>query len=203
VSGYPIPAGEHEAELEVRRSRFVARVGHADSAEAAKAFIGKIQERFADATHNCWAFQAGPPGDTRAIGCSDDGEPHGTAGRPMLNVLLHAPVGEVVVVVTRYFGGVKLGTGGLARAYADAVSLALEGLPVVNKENRTPWRLVVDYRLWPEFERRLAQHRGEIVQVDYAEKVSASVAIPETETQALFAWLSDASQGQVICEPED
>ena len=95
---YPIPARIHQAELVERRSRFVATLAHAPDAAAAHAFIERTRERLPDATHHCWAFVAGPPGSTRAIGMSDAGEPPGTAGRPMLTVLLHSGVGEVVAV---------------------------------------------------------------------------------------------------------
>ena len=88
---------------------------------------------FPDATHNCWAYVAGPPASTGRVGMSDAGEPHGTAGRPMLTVLLHSGVGEIAAVVTRYYGGIKLGTGGLVKAYGGAVLAALEALPRVER----------------------------------------------------------------------
>ncbi|NLG62975.1 MAG: hypothetical protein GX539_12100, partial [Candidatus Cloacimonetes bacterium] len=100
----------------VQRSRFIATLAHAPDVESARAFIEEVRAEFPDATHNCWAFVAGPPGSTSHVGFSDAGEPHGTAGRPMLDVLLHSGIGEVAAVVTRYFGGVKLGKGGLVRA---------------------------------------------------------------------------------------
>ncbi|HSR43143.1 MAG TPA: YigZ family protein, partial [Longimicrobiales bacterium] len=117
-----MPARVHRVEEVVRRSRFVTTLARAPDAEAAAAFVQRIRDEMPDATHHCWAFVAGPPGNTRAMGMSDDGEPHGTAGRPMLTALLHGGVGEVVAVVARWFGGTKLGTGGLARAYAGGVS---------------------------------------------------------------------------------
>ncbi|HEX4932653.1 MAG TPA: YigZ family protein, partial [Gemmatimonadaceae bacterium] len=102
---YPVPAERVRAELVIERSRFICTMGRAETSEAAHAFVKEVQGEFADATHNCWAFVAGAPGSTARIGMSDDGEPHGTAGRPMLTVLMHSGVGEVVAVVTRYFGG--------------------------------------------------------------------------------------------------
>ncbi len=125
---YPIPAARARAELVIERSRFVCTVSRAESPDAAHAFIKEMQGEFANATHNCWAFVAGPPGSTARIGMSDDGEPHGTAGRPMLTVLMHSGVGEIAAVVTRYYGGTKLGTGGLVRAYSAAVQEALARL---------------------------------------------------------------------------
>jgi len=117
----------------VRRSRFIATIAPASDAEEAHAFIKRVTREFPDATHHCWAFVAGSPGSTTHIGQSDAGEPSGTAGRPILNTLLHSGVGEVAAVVTRYFGGVKLGKGGLGRAYSSAVALALETLPTLQR----------------------------------------------------------------------
>ncbi len=142
---YPIPAGRHRVEEVIRRSRFITTLAHAPDEGAAKAFVTAIQSEFPDATHNCWAFMAGPPGDTARVGMSDDGEPHGTAGRPMLTALLHGGVGEVAAVVTRYFGGVKLGKGGLGRAYAGGVKGALESLPTIVRVDRVPVRITVPF----------------------------------------------------------
>ena len=117
------PGAFHRAEETVRRSRFIVTMARVSSPEEAKAFIDRIREEHAGATHNCWAYNAGAPGDTAQVGASDDGEPKGTAGRPMLTALLHSDVGEVAAVVTRYFGGILLGTGGLVRAYQGSVKL--------------------------------------------------------------------------------
>lgn len=127
--GYPVPAARHRVEQVIQRSRFITTVARADSTPAAQAFIQEIRHEFPDATHNCWAFVAGPPGESGQVGMSDDGEPHGTAGMPMLTALLHGGVGEIAAVITRYYGGVKLGKGGLGRAYAGGVVAALASLP--------------------------------------------------------------------------
>ncbi|MCX7792579.1 MAG: YigZ family protein, partial [Chloroflexaceae bacterium] len=118
TSRYPIPAGRARAELLVLNSRFVATAGPAPDVEAAKAFIAAIRQELPGASHHCYAFLAGH-GASVIAGMSDDGEPAGTAGRPMLAVLRGSGLGDVVVVVTRYFGGALLGTGGLVRAYGD------------------------------------------------------------------------------------
>jgi len=132
-AGYAVPAGVHRVEDSVRRSRFLTTLAPAPDPTTAQELIRSVREEFPDATHHCWAFVAGPPGSTAQIGMSDDGEPHGTAGRPILNTLLHSELGEVVAVVTRWFGGVKLGKGGLGRAYAVAVTHALDTAPTVRK----------------------------------------------------------------------
>lgn len=128
-SRYLIPAGLHRRELEVERSRFTCTLANAASAAEVQRVVREVSAEMTDATHHCWAFVAGPPGSTNQIGLSDDGEPHGTAGRPMLTVLMHSDVGEAVAIVTRYNGGVKLGTGGLARAYSGTVQLAQSTMP--------------------------------------------------------------------------
>ena len=144
MTRYPIPAAgpdrPHRTELLIRRSRFLAQCAHTPGPEAARAFVESIRRANADATHNCWAYAAGAPGQTARIGSSDDGEPHGTAGRPMLQVLLHCGIGEICVVVTRWFGGVKLGTGGLVRAYQDSVR---ENLANWHWPNRCPWPISI------------------------------------------------------------
>ena len=116
--GYLVPdlaPGEiHRVEDVIRRSRFIATFARASSTEEARDFLERIRAEHAQATHNCWAYVAGEPGSTAQVGASDDGEPKGTAGRPMLTALLHSGVGEVAVVVTRYFGGILLGTGSYA-----------------------------------------------------------------------------------------
>ncbi len=127
---YPIPAAQHRTEEEIRRSRFITTLAHAPTVEDARAVIADVSREFGDASHNCWAYVVGPPGNTAQVGMSDDGEPHGTAGRPMLTVLLHSGVGEIVAVVTRYFGGTLLGKGGLVKAYSGGVQYALETLPL-------------------------------------------------------------------------
>lgn len=124
------PGIPHRRELVVRRSRFIASAGHTPGNEAVRLFIGKCREDFPDARHHCFAFNAGRGDSTAFLGSSDDGEPRGTAGRPMLNLLTHSGIGEITVVVSRYFGGTLLGTGGLVRAYQDSVREALRELPL-------------------------------------------------------------------------
>src|SRR5690606_18399846 len=148
---YLIPAGLHRVEQEIKRSRFIASIAHCASRADAEQFVQQMRAEFADAAHNCWAYIAGPPGSQMHIGMSDDGEPKGTAGRPILTVLTHCEVGEIAAVVTRYFGGTKLGTGGLTRAYGGSVKLALTSLPTTQ---RIEWRALVvtiDYPILDQF----------------------------------------------------
>jgi uncharacterized YigZ family protein len=153
-----------------------------------------------DATHHCWAFVAGPPGSTAQIGMSDDGEPHGTAGRPMLRALLHGGVGEIAVVCTRYFGGVKLGTGGLSRAYADSVKAVLDCLPTVEKIERVRLTLRVGY---PEVDalRRLCGDCEVLVEEEhYGADVRYELAVPAAELARFREALAGLSQGRAVVE---
>ena len=123
-----IPAEETQAELFVLNSRFIATAGPVFSVEEAKRFVARLRQRYADASHNVPAYIVGH-GETVTSHCNDDGEPSGTAGRPALAVLRGSGLGDAAVVITRYFGGTKLGTGGLVRAYSDAVRAVLAILP--------------------------------------------------------------------------
>lgn len=200
---YPVPAARHRVEQVVRRSRFITTVAHAATEDDARSFIHEVRAEFADATHNCWAFVAGPPGATAAVGMSDDGEPHGTAGRPMLEALLHSGVGEVAAVVTRYFGGVKLGKGGLARAYAGGVTQAFETLPLARKVARTPVRVTLDYAALDALRRLAAHHDARIVREDFAAAVTVHVGVPESELQMFRNAVAGLTSGQARVETED
>ena len=201
ASRYPVPADTHRVEQSIQRSRFVTTVARASDAEAAHAFVARIREEFPDATHNCWAFVAGPPGSTAQIGMSDDGEPHGTAGRPMLTTLLHGGVGEIVAVCTRWFGGVKLGTGGLSRAYSGSVKQALEALPTEEKVDRVRLRVTVGYAEVDGF-RRMADERGVTVESeDFAADVTFVAGVPSATREQFERAVSDLTQGRAEVEP--
>ncbi len=198
---YNIPQpGLHRCEEIIKRSRFIASVAWAPDVEAAKAFISVIKAEFPDATHNCWAYAAGPPGDTAAVGFSDDGEPHGTAGRPMLNALLHSGVGEAVVVVTRYFGGIKLGPGGLVRAYSGATVKGLENAPL--REKITPARLKIglDYALITQFKRSLSEFEVTILEENFSEAADFLLELPEEQAEGFVRFLTELSNGRALVE---
>ncbi len=168
---YPVPdlpPGEWtHSELEVERSRFLTWVCHAPDVAAFETLLAEARQRYPDASHHCSAFIAGPPGEQAAIGFSDDGEPGGTAGRPMFQVLEGSGLGRVGCVVTRYFGGTKLGTGGLARAYAQAVAQALETLPRREVVERDLLRLRLDFAGEAEARAWLAEREIPVKAADY------------------------------------
>lgn len=175
---YPVPAGTHRTEETRERSRFVATVGRAGTLEEARAFVAEVRSEFPDATHNCWAYVVGPPGDTRRIGMSDAGEPSGTAGRPMLDVLLGSGVGDVAAVVTRYYGGVKLGRGGLVRAYGGAVKRALEGLLLTEYVPSVELLVEVDYPAVGPLKNALDLFEAVILDEAYEARVSLRIRLP-------------------------
>lgn len=193
---YPIPAARHRVETTIDRSRFLCTITHADSVDAAQRFVKEMNVEFADATHNCWAYVVGAPGSTGQIGMSDDGEPHGTAGRPMLTVLLHSGVGDVAAVVTRWFGGTKLGTGGLVKAYSGAVQLALKTMLRAMRVEVVDCSLRVGYAditpmqlLWPQYEVQVLDER-------YEADVSFALRLPRERFDELQVAVRNATRGQ-------
>jgi uncharacterized YigZ family protein len=197
---YPIPAGEIRVEEEIKRSRFITTIGPAPTLEAARAFVAAVSAEFAGASHNCWAYVVGPPGSSSQVGMSDDGEPHGTAGRPMLNVLLHSGVGDVAAVVTRYFGGTLLGTGGLVKAYSGGVQLGLQSLPVAEKVAYAELMVVVDYSAVTPFQRLLPQFEAEILRQEFAADATFYVNLPEEHADALAAQVVELTNGLALVE---
>lgn len=144
---YLIPAEATVFEEEIKKSHFITYLAHTPSIEEAKAFVDSIKVKHADARHNCWAFVAGRPEDSMKWGFSDDGEPSGTAGKPILAQLTGSGVGEIAAVVTRYYGGIRLGTGGLVKAYGGGVQQALKLLSTVEKKITVQLLVEVDYSL--------------------------------------------------------
>ena len=197
---YAIPSRIYRVEELIQRSRFITTAAHAPDANAANAFVDSVRELFPDATHHCWAFVAGPPGSTAHIGMSDDGEPHGIAGRPMLTVLLHSGVGEVVTVCTRYFGGVKLGTGGLSRAYAGGVKLLLQTLPTELKIKRVHVSVRVAYPHVESLQRLLDDLEVIVEHEDYGEEVRYQIAVPVMTLETLREQLAQLTSGEGILE---
>lgn len=192
---YPIPARTHRVEETVRRSRFITTLTHASTPHAAHAFVDRIQEEFPDATHHCWAFVAGAPGLTTQIGMSDAGEPHGTAGKPMLTTLLHSGVGEIAAVVVRYYGGVNLGTGGLSRAYSGGVKLALESLPTQEKVERTEVEVVVGYAEVDPLQRLMQELEVVVASQEFGAEARYLCGVPERKLEIFKAAVADMTHG--------
>ncbi len=176
---YLIPARTQRSAVEINRSRFIATVEMTASPESALEFVTRHKKEFPDANHNCWAYLIGPPGSSDRIGLSDDGEPHGVAGKPMLTTIQHSAIGDISVVVTRYFGGIKLGKGGMVKAYTLAVQTALENLETTEKIDWTHLKISFPYPLLNRIELILPIYEVEIVETSYAEQISIDLkALP-------------------------
>ncbi len=199
-----IPAGRwQESSLEVEKSRFITWLCHAPDTAAFEAILAEARRTHPGASHHCSAFIAGPPGEQTAIGFSDDGEPGGTAGRPMFQVLEGAGLGQVGCVITRYFGGTKLGTGGLARAYSRAVAEGLEALPRRTVVERTPLRLRVEFAGEAEARAWLAEQEIPVAQADYgAEGVVLTVGWP-SDAPANLSALETRLRGRLALLQDD
>ncbi len=200
---YPVPASTHRTVEEIRRSRFITTVERVATVEEADAFVKRVSSEFADATHNCYAFVVGPPGSTGRVGMSDDGEPHGTAGRPMLTVLLHSGIGDVAAVVTRYYGGTKLGTGGLARAYSGGVQNALAELPLAERVELVPLTVTVEYASTSAVSHLFPSHEVEVVDERYAEDVTYELRLPRGRMEGFRDAVLDATRGRARLEDGD
>ncbi|MGC9397672.1 MAG: IMPACT family protein [Anaerolineae bacterium] len=194
---YPrVPAAETRVEMRVVNSRFIASLAPAFGVEAARAFIARIEEEFSDASHNVPAFLIGH-GASVIAHCSDDGEPSGTAGRPALAVLRGSGLGDVVVVVTRYFGGTKLGTGGLVRAYSDAVREVLRVTPLAEKVATHTLLMATPYALFEPVRLLIERHGGQILEEDFAADVTITAQVAVDRFPAFQQALRDLSGGTV------
>lgn len=193
---YRIPAQEARIEMRVVNSRFIATAAPAFTVDAAKAFIERVRAEFADASHNVPAFVVGH--GARVIAhCSDDGEPSGTAGRPALAVLKGSGLGDTAVVVTRYFGGTKLGTGGLARAYSDAVREVLAVLPLAEKVATHTVLMAVPYSLFEQVRLLIEDKGGETLDEAFAADVTITARFAVERFPAFQVALQELSAGQI------
>lgn len=193
---YPIPAQHFRCEIIIERSRFITTVQNACSAAEAQDFVATLKAEFPDANHNCWAYLVGPPGSSDRIGLSDDGEPHGCAGKPMLTCLQHSGLGDTAIVVTRYFGGIKLGKGGMVKAYTAAVQSALEQMPRAERVDRCELSVIFDYSLVTPFERRLPDFEAEVLRTDYTAQVCSNLRLPTEQLEAFEKMFADLTAGQ-------
>ena len=184
------------SEIEVKKSKFIATLKSVTNEEEAQAFINETKKKYWDAKHNCSAFVIGK--NAELTRCSDDGEPAQTAGRPMLNVLLHSEVRNVVCVVTRYFGGTLLGTGGLIKAYSDAVAEAIENSTIGEEIEGVRIGFSLDYAAYGKVQYEFSQIGVDVVDAVFAEKVTAEVRIPAEQKHDIRALLIDATGGSVI-----
>lgn len=198
-SSYLVVARPAEAEIEVKRSRFLCRVERVGTEEAARAVVEEERRRHWDARHHCSAFVLGPDGAVQRS--SDDGEPSGTAGAPMLEVLRGRAVRDVVAVVTRYFGGVLLGAGGLVRAYSDAVRAGLDAAGVTERRLVARFDVEVPHADVGRLEHDLRAHDVAVLGVDYGAQATLHLAVPVDAADGLTRLLAKLTGGGVEPRP--
>lgn len=184
--------GEHE--IIIQKSRFIAYITRATTEEEAQTFIATIKKKHWDATHNCSAYMIGEHNQIQKA--NDDGEPSGTAGVPMLEVLKKKDLKDTVVVVTRYFGGIKLGGGGLIRAYGKSTSEGLNAIGIVKRKLNRVMHTTVDYTWLGKLENELRSSRYDLKEIHYLDKVEIETYVEENETEQFEAWMTELTNGQ-------
>ncbi|MCQ2508555.1 MAG: YigZ family protein [Dorea sp.] len=198
VSSYKAVYEGGTGEIVEKKSRFITTVIPAEDEETAIAFIESLRKKYWNATHNCYAYVIGERNELQR--CSDDGEPQGTAGRPMLEVLLGEGIHNVCVVVTRYFGGTLLGTGGLVRAYQGATKAGLEGSVIITKKHGIDLSITTDYTGLGKIQYILGQRGIKIVDSVYTDKVELEVLVPVEELGSVKAAITEGTNGQAKME---
>ena len=193
MTEYKTPAGAGESELTEKRSRFLGHVRPAESEEEARAFLAEMKKTYYDARHNCWCYliRGGPER------YSDDGEPQGSAGIPMLEVFRREGVTNAVCVVTRYFGGVLLGTGGLLRAYTQSAKAALDAAGIREVRRLRTLTVPCPYALLERVRLETASFGGTVTAMDYGAEAALTVELPEERAEAFAARLTDLSAGRI------
>lgn len=194
LTEYKTVAGYGENYIVIERSRFIGYAQRVTTEEEAVAFIAMIKKKHWDATHNCSAFVIGENDQIQRS--SDDGEPSGTAGKPILECIKKNGVKDTAVVVTRYFGGIKLGAGGLVRAYTAGTVTALKAAKIVIHTLHQTISVSVDYTWWGKVENELRVGEYRVSGTDFTDKVTAHVFIPEGEQDAFVARFTDLTNGQ-------
>lgn len=188
-------------EILEKKSRFICNAHFAESEEDAISYINILKKQYWDAKHNCFAYIIGKDGST--VRCSDDGEPSGTAGRPMLEVLKKEGITNVVVVVTRYFGGILLGTGGLLRAYTQAVTEGIRNAGLCDMQLVNVYKITVDYEAVGKVKYCLANQKITILNEEYCQNVDLEIAIPTGIIKGACNELTEITNGRIIMEEKD
>ena len=185
-----------EAEYIIERSRFIAHVSPAETPEEARLFIACIKEKYKDATHNVPAFVCGAGSEHQWA--SDDGEPQGTSGMPVLKLITAEELTNVAVVITRYFGGIKLGTGGLARAYTHAAKLGIEAAGICEVKESSLLKYSFDYTYLSKITNYASDRGFDMSDIEYTDSVSAVIRCPKEDTDRLKSAVSDMTSGKAI-----
>lgn len=187
-----------QAEIVEKKSRFIATVRPVTTEEEALAFIAEMKKQYWDARHNCYAYVVGEQPETQR--CSDDGEPQGTAGKPILDVLLGRQLHNTAIVVTRYFGGVLLGTGGLVRAYQGAASEGIKESVVIARKAGVRVSICTDYTGYGKIQYILGQRQIPVLRTDFTDKVEIEIVVPEEEWRQVETELTEGTNGKAEME---
>lgn len=198
LSSYRTVYQGREAEIVEKKSRFIAAVQEVRTEEEALAFIEKVKKQHWSATHNCFAYTVGERFEVQRF--SDDGEPGGTAGKPMLDVIMGEKIHNIAVVVTRYFGGTLLGTGGLVRAYSKATQAGIGASTIITKIHGCKLVIGTDYTGLGKIQYILGQRGLTILNSEYTDKVSVEVLIPEEEESQVVSEITEGTSGQARIE---
>lgn len=194
---YLIPIDDVVFEEEIKKSVFITHLSHTPTMDSAKAFVEEIKMQHSAARHNCWAFVAGRAEDSMLWGFSDDGEPSGTAGKPILAQLTGSGIGEMTAVVTRYSGGIKLGTGGLVKAYGGGVQQALKQVQTIEKKITTQLQLRLDYSLMPLVQSIMAQYQAAQLDGKFGQRIDLQVEIDIREADVFTQTLVNKSGAKI------
>ncbi|MFJ7510653.1 YigZ family protein [Peribacillus simplex] len=194
LTQYLTVAGRGEHEIVIEKSRFISHIARVETEDAAQAFIQEIKKKHKDATHNCSAYMIGEQNQIQKA--LDDGEPSGTAGVPILEVLKKKELKDTAVVVTRYFGGIKLGAGGLIRAYSKATSEGINTTGVVIRKLMRVISTTVDYTWLGKLENELRSSIYQIKEIQYLDQVNILVYVEETQKETYTAWITELTNGQ-------
>lgn len=198
AGSFNLPAELTEHRYDIKKSAFICQLHPVTDRVEATAALDAARQQYPDARHHCWAFILGDPRQPIAQAFNDDGEPAGTAGKPIMNVLQHRQLGNTMAIVVRYFGGIKLGAGGLVRAYSQATQQAIEAANLTRFIPQRELALDCPYQEEPVLRRFLDQHQGRIVQQHYGERAEFLVALPVAHMDAFTAWL--AQHFQIHCQ---
>lgn len=201
MTGYKAVYRGGKGEIVEKKSRFIAHVASVNSVEEAQQFIEGIKKKYWDARHNCSAFAIGD--NNMLTRCSDDGEPGGTAGKPILEVILGSGIHNIVIVVTRYFGGTLLGTGGLVRAYTDAAQEGIRNSVIIEKIHGKKMRIQTEYTDLGKIQYLLAQQKVHIMDTEYTDAVVIYALFPDQNERQLKKELTEATSGRVIMEEQE
>ena len=186
------------ADFEIKKSKFISHAKHIETEEEAREFIQQIKKKFFDATHNCSAWILGENGDKQKS--NDDGEPGGTAGNPILETIKKNELTNICVVVTRYFGGIKLGAGGLIRAYSHAAALAIQTAEILQMQTFKKISVIVEYNFLATVENFLRQKKISVENISYAEDVTLNILIAPNEVENFLSEITEITAANFLSE---